>query len=365
MPFNGSGVYTPPSPPTFPAVTGTKIRSSYFNAIINDLSAGLSNCLTRDGQSTVTDHLALNGFRLQGVGDATSDDDAAVFGQVKTQARGTYATITGLTNSNVVLTAAQYDARIIRLSGTLTANIVLFFPALPGEWIIDNRTTGAFTIECRIGAGPGVIVSQAFPSIIFSNGSAVYSTLAEVGVLDARYAPLGQVPTGTLLHVHAATAPAGTVEARGDYTLGSTVSGATYTSGVTALYSLMWANLENAIYTSGGSVTVRGASASADFSANKRIAITEARAVVARGLDNGLGVDVGRVLASQQLDAFQGHEHEIPDVANCDGGSYQGGGNTPTTRQSNQIIEKSGYGVPRYANETRMRNVALLAVWKL
>lgn len=54
MAFNGAGVYELPAPPTFPAVSGTKIRASYFNSTIQDLATALSLCWTRDGQSTAT-----------------------------------------------------------------------------------------------------------------------------------------------------------------------------------------------------------------------------------------------------------------------------------------------------------------------
>lgn len=45
MPFDGSGTYAPPAPPVFPAITGTTISSAYFNQIINDIAAALSECL--------------------------------------------------------------------------------------------------------------------------------------------------------------------------------------------------------------------------------------------------------------------------------------------------------------------------------
>lgn len=51
MPFNGTGVYSPPNPPIFPALSGELIRATDFNAIVNDLAAALSNCITKDNQS--------------------------------------------------------------------------------------------------------------------------------------------------------------------------------------------------------------------------------------------------------------------------------------------------------------------------
>lgn len=51
MPFDGNGTYTPPSAPTFPAIAGSTIVASYYNATINDVAAALSSVLTRDNQS--------------------------------------------------------------------------------------------------------------------------------------------------------------------------------------------------------------------------------------------------------------------------------------------------------------------------
>lgn len=53
MPFNGAGVYSPPPPPTYPAVAGELIRAADFNTIISDIAAALTNCVTKDNQSTV------------------------------------------------------------------------------------------------------------------------------------------------------------------------------------------------------------------------------------------------------------------------------------------------------------------------
>lgn len=53
MPFNGSGTFDLITP-QYPAVTNTTIRSDYYNAMLQDLAAGLSLCVTRDGQSVLT-----------------------------------------------------------------------------------------------------------------------------------------------------------------------------------------------------------------------------------------------------------------------------------------------------------------------
>ena len=58
MPFNGSGLYTAPGA-SFPAVTGETISSTKYNAVINDIATGLTTCITKDGQTTITSNTIL------------------------------------------------------------------------------------------------------------------------------------------------------------------------------------------------------------------------------------------------------------------------------------------------------------------
>ena len=64
MPFDGSGNYTPAVAPNFPAVAGTTINSTYYNAVINDLATALSNTLTKDGQGRPSVNFNWNGKNL-------------------------------------------------------------------------------------------------------------------------------------------------------------------------------------------------------------------------------------------------------------------------------------------------------------
>lgn len=64
-----------------------------------------------------------------------------------------------MTSSNVTLTALQYGKQVIIISGTLTANVQLIFPAMVAKWTVINNTTGNYTIICKTSAGNGVTVS--------------------------------------------------------------------------------------------------------------------------------------------------------------------------------------------------------------
>lgn len=85
MPFNGAGQYAPPGT-DFPAVASTLIESAKFNNVINDIATALSTCITKDGQTTVTANLPMNGFRHTGVADGTAATHYASLGQLQSGA---------------------------------------------------------------------------------------------------------------------------------------------------------------------------------------------------------------------------------------------------------------------------------------
>ena len=81
-----------------------------------------------------------------------------------------------LNSSNVTVTTSESQNLRIYLQGTLTANIIIFLPAVGGMWIVDNETTGSFTVTVKTVAGgsTGVAVSQGVRSFITANGTNVY-----------------------------------------------------------------------------------------------------------------------------------------------------------------------------------------------
>jgi len=74
MSWNGSGTFQINSAGQ-PVVAGTVISDSVFNALTADLASGLSNCITKDGQQTVTANIPMAGFKFtgMGLGSATTD----------------------------------------------------------------------------------------------------------------------------------------------------------------------------------------------------------------------------------------------------------------------------------------------------
>lgn len=64
-------------------------------------------------------------------------------------------------SSNVTLSSAQAQNLIYDLTGALTGNIVVFFPAQGGFYYVSNQTTGAFTLTVEgAGGSSGVLIPQ-------------------------------------------------------------------------------------------------------------------------------------------------------------------------------------------------------------
>ena len=93
MSFSGAGVFNINSTGQ-PVVAGTTISSSTFNALTADLATGLSTCITKDGQQTVTANIPFANYRLTAVGAGTAATDAANVGQVQSRVSG-LITVTG------------------------------------------------------------------------------------------------------------------------------------------------------------------------------------------------------------------------------------------------------------------------------
>lgn len=146
MPFNGSGTYDPPSP-EYPAVAGTLIESADFNTIISDIATGLSNAVTRDGQSPPTANLPMATFRHTGVGAAVLTTD--------------YARALEVQNSSMLWggnAAGTADALTVNLTPAITAYVTgqnFQFKATAtntGAATLNINSLGAKTIQKNLAA---------------------------------------------------------------------------------------------------------------------------------------------------------------------------------------------------------------------
>ena len=120
MSFNGSGTFNLVS--GNPVVTGTTISSTWANNTLSDIATGLSNCITRDGQSLPLANLPMGNYKITGLAAATATGDALSYGNA--------ATVTNLT--------ASADALIHGLTvglggGSVAGNTAVGYATLPGN----------------------------------------------------------------------------------------------------------------------------------------------------------------------------------------------------------------------------------------
>ncbi|KAB1475971.1 tail fiber protein [Cronobacter sakazakii] len=172
-----------------------------------------------------------------------------------------------MTSGSVVMSSLQAAKDRIIITGTLTSNVNLIFPAWIKSWVVHNNCTGNFSITCRTASGSGVIVIPGLVSRLFCDG---------VNISDETYNPNNDM-VGMVAGFAMNSAPEGWLVANG-----SAVSRVTYAR----LFSRI-----GTLYGSGdGSTTFN---------------LPDARGVVLRGADLGSGRDTGRVFGSYQPDAVK------------------------------------------------------------
>jgi hypothetical protein len=130
------------------------------------------------------------GFWLSAVDNNTSNPDT-------TGASGWFSVRANASSSSVAMAATGAttpDASVLGVSaliltGAITANVTLVLPLASGaNWIVENNTTGAFTVTVIGASGTGVAVATGSPAQVFTDGTNFYATTANVSGL---YLPIG------------------------------------------------------------------------------------------------------------------------------------------------------------------------------
>lgn len=164
MPRNGSGTYELPSNTASPAVSGTTISSTDFNAVATDIETGLTQSLSKDGQTTPTGNQPMATYRHTGAGDAQALQDYATANQVIDNA---------LTHGGSSAIGADTYAVSLTISPGAYSNKQRF------QFLADVSNTGACSIN---------INSLGTKSIILADGSAPYDGAIQANsVVDIIY----------------------------------------------------------------------------------------------------------------------------------------------------------------------------------
>jgi hypothetical protein len=129
MSYNGNGVFQINTAGQ-PVVAGTVISSTAFNALTNDLAGGLTNAITKDGQSTPIANIPMGGFRITDLAAGVSATDAVRLAQLQGNTLN-YMTVTG---TDILL-------------GSLTPPLLAYVTGAMFSFVVANTNTGAVTLN--------------------------------------------------------------------------------------------------------------------------------------------------------------------------------------------------------------------------
>lgn len=186
MPFNGVGLFERIYQWGNDAANDLDVSSSRMDTDSNDIADGLTNCVTRDGQSPALANLPMGGFKFTGLADGSADTDSVNYGQVFNN-----PTFDGLTATGVVTFA-----------GASTVNVPT---ATPG----DNSTKAASTAFVANQAFSAALPAQSL-GFLRSSGTVAGFTQTHTGyaqneVKGADIASAATVnlttATGNLVHI--------------------------------------------------------------------------------------------------------------------------------------------------------------------
>lgn len=362
MPRNGSGQYNLPYNWNDDKANGIKVLASRMQNQDQDIADALTGSLAADGQTALTGELDFNSNRAVDLGDGQATQDAVVVGQAQTGELQYY----GL-SSTIPLGAPGQDYEV-NANPTLTE-------------YVDGLTFSLLAHLTCISSPVLRVDTEAELDMIKDDGNGNYTALVAGDILadhvyecayneaigvdkilvknpEIRYITTNNMVGGTMLFP-ANVAPTGWFELDG--TLKSR-----------AIYPKLWAFAQ----ASGNIVANDGAWTGGEFSpgdGSTTFRIPDTRGYYIRSWSNAGTIDSGRAIGSIQLDAFQGHFHNIKNnvsgniasnITMVFSGSasptaVSGGGSGQNANLSvDAPITDGTNGTPRTASETRSINIA-------
>lgn len=205
MSFNGSGTFQINTTGQ-PVVAGTVITATAFNALTADLATGLSTCVTKDGQTTVTANLPMGGNKLTGLGAGSLATDSARLSQVQ----GNIVSLLGVSGIDTITGSGSPQVTAYTTgqmfwfvaSGTNTGAATLNIDSLGAKSI--TRGTAALAAGDIISGSVALVVYDGTQFQLLSinrsiqvNGTIASATTTNIGAANAEYLSVSGTTTIT------------------------------------------------------------------------------------------------------------------------------------------------------------------------
>ena len=150
MPFNGSGVFQRVRNWVADATAGVKIRADYHDAEDDGFATGLTNCITKDGQTIVTQNIPFNSKRVTGLQDPVNPQDAATKAYADTKMPLAGGTMTGPLDEKASVTAFGYRTRKVWQGPTGPTGSTSGCELTQSEAGVDGLTTMSAALPRRL-----------------------------------------------------------------------------------------------------------------------------------------------------------------------------------------------------------------------
>lgn len=137
MPFNGTGTFVRVYNWVTDQANGILVNATRMDTEMDGLATGLSNALTRDGQSPPTANIPFGSYKITGLGTGSAPTDGVNFAQVFTNPNFAGMVVTGVANlagaSSVTVPTMAAGTNSTAAASTAFAVQLAFSAALPAQ----------------------------------------------------------------------------------------------------------------------------------------------------------------------------------------------------------------------------------------
>lgn len=226
MAFSG-GVFSRLFSWTVDAANGVKIRADRMDQEMTGFATGLSTCITKDGQTTITANLPMGGFRHTGVGNGVARNDYASLGQAQDQA-GTFVAAANVGGTADAITLTPAPAITAYAAGQRFS-----FVAEATNTAAVTVATSGLTARAVTKYGATALVAGDITTgdiVTIHDDGTRYQLLSSVRTPVLTAGAIGVAPVGGVIDYAGSTAPSGWLLA-----YGQAVSRTTYSALFTAI----------------------------------------------------------------------------------------------------------------------------------